>query len=310
MRGLKSRGWVVGVAAVVGLAGVVQLAAQLVLPKDGETMPTFEVATIRTSPEGGRMMRIQWQEDTYRTDNVALRSVIRTAYNATSDAQIIGGPDALLGTHFDINAKADATVAAAMRKMSRDDSERERELMLQSLLAERFHLKVHTETREQPVYALVVAKGGPKLKASAPEPATPPDQPPPGPPPPGGPGRAPGVPRGMWTIRMSGTKVEMNGTDVTMDVLATMLTNQPDAGGRVVVDKTGLTGKYDLNLSWTPTVGMVMRGMDDGTKAAGADPDEPGLFTAVEEQLGLKLEAQKGAVQVVVIDHVEAPSAN
>ncbi len=111
-------------------------------------------------------------------------------------------------------------------------------------------------------------------------------------------------------MSMSSNKVEMVASAGTMETMATMLTNQPDAGGRQVVDKTGLTGKYDWKLTWTPTVGMAMRCMDNGTKESDADADAPGLFTALEEQLGLKLEPGKGQVPVVVIDHVEAASAN
>ena len=182
--------------------------------------------------------------------------------------------------------------------------------MLQSLLADRFHLKVHIETRELPVYALVVARGGSKLKASTPEPATPPDQDAP-PSPPGGPDDAPhSPPKGSMFVRMSSTGVQANATDSTVESLATMLTNQPDIGGRQVIDKTGLTGKYDWTLKWTPTVGMAMRGMDNGAKETSGEPDAPGLFTALEEQLGLKLEPQKAPVEVVVIDHVEPPTAN
>jgi uncharacterized protein (TIGR03435 family) len=298
--------------AVVGLMGlgVVGLRAQLVLPKEGETQPAFEVSTVRTSAAGSEMMRMQWGGDSCRIENFQLRTIIRQAYGALSDDQIVGGPDALMDGHFDINAKADANDAAQMKNLSRDDRNRESRLMLQSLLAERFHLKVHIETKELPVYALVIAKGGAKLTASAPPPATPPDE---GAPPPKAavaPDQLPKTaPRGMSMIRMSSTKIEASASEGTMEQLASMLTNQPDAGGRVVIDKTGLTGKYDWSLAWAPSMGMggPMKGADNGT---GSDADAPGLFTALEEQLGLKLEPQKGPVQVVVVDHVEAPSAN
>ena len=308
MRMRRSLRWM----AVVGLMGlgVVGLRAQLVLPKEGETQPAFEVSTVRTSAAGSEMMRMQWGGDSCRIENFQLRTIIRQAYGALSDDQIVGGPDALMDGHFDINAKADANDAAQMKNLSRDDRTRESRLMLQSLLAERFHLKVHIETKELPVYALVIAKGGAKLTASAPPPATPPDE---GAPPPKAavaPDQLPKTaPRGMSMIRMSSTKIEASASEGTMEQLASMLTNQPDAGGRVVIDKTGLTGKYDWSLAWAPSMGMggPMKGADNGT---GSDADAPGLFTALEEQLGLKLEPQKGPVQVVVVDHVEAPSAN
>ena len=298
---------------VAGLAmvalGVCVSRAQLVLPKEGEAVPSYEVATVRASAEGGEMMRFMWGAGSCRIDNLTLRSIIVQAYGAVSGDQVVGGPDALMDGHFDVNAKAEANDAARMKNLSREDRNRESRLMLQTLLADRFHLKVHIETKELPVYALVVAKGGAKLKASAPPPAasTPdpdappakvaltPDQPPKTP------------PRGGMTVRMSSTNIEASATDGTMEGLVNVLTNQPDSGGRMVIDKTGLTGKYDWKLTWAP---VRMNGAplkeDNGTGAQ----DVPGLFTAIEEQLGLKLEPQKGPVEVVVVDHVEAPSAN
>jgi uncharacterized protein (TIGR03435 family) len=112
-------------------------------------------------------------------------------------------------------------------------------------------------------------------------------------------------------MRMSSTKAELTASAGTMDGLAKILANQPDAAGRQIIDKTGLTGKYDYSLEWTPAgMGMAMKGADNGTAESGANPDAPGLFTGLEEQLGLKIEPDKGPVQVVVIDHLEAPTAN
>jgi uncharacterized protein (TIGR03435 family) len=112
----------------------------------------------------------------------------------------------------------------------------------------------------------------------------------------------PRVGKGMMMIRMSSDKVEMTANGTTLDALANMLTGQPDAGGRVIVDKTGLTGKYDINLKWTPT---ELQG-----KTTGTDDNAPDLFTALQEQLGLKLEPSKGPVDTLVIDHVEMPTEN
>jgi uncharacterized protein (TIGR03435 family) len=307
-----------GVAALgVFVSGAQLLPAQdvthqLVLPKEGETVPSYEVATVRAAAERGDgvMMRFMFGADRCEIDNLELRSIIVQAYGAVWQDEIVGGPAALMEEHFDINAKADANDAAQMKNLSREDRNRESRLMLQSLLADRFHLKVHIETKELPVYALVVAKGGAKLKASAAPPAaSAPDEDAP----PGktalSPDQLPKTPpRGGMTIRMSSTNIEASATDGTMEGLVNVLTNQPDAGGRVVIDRTGLTGKYDWKLTWAP---VRMNGAplkeDNGT---GAQGDVPGLFTAVEEQLGLKLEPQKGPVEVVVVDHVEAPSAN
>jgi uncharacterized protein (TIGR03435 family) len=140
--------------------------------------------------------------------------------------------------------------------------------MLQSLLADRFKLRLHYETREQPIYELVVAKGGLKLKP------LPPDQ----------------RPGGGRFVR---GEIALNGRSVA--TLAHFLTQ---FAGRSVVDKTSLAGNYDIDLKWTP---------DDqqGTPDAG-----PTLFTALQEQLGLKLISAKGPVQVLVVDHAERPSEN
>ncbi|HEX4310094.1 MAG TPA: TIGR03435 family protein [Acidobacteriaceae bacterium] len=279
---------------------------QLVLPKEGETVPSFEVATVRAAAFSNGM-RVDWGENGYRAENITLRSVICGAYGANSDAQLVGGPDALLDGHFDIHAKTDANDLAAMKKMSPEDRQRQTSLMMQSLLAERFHLRVHIETRELPVYALVVAKSGSKLKASAPEPpkadedvapaapAASPDQLP------------QKAPRGGSMMRMSTTRAEDMVSDGTMEMLATVLSTQPEADGRLVIDGTGLTGKYDWDLEWAP---VHTAGSTKGTDGLPVEADPPSLLTALEEQLGLKLEKQKGPVQVVVIDHVEAPSAN
>jgi uncharacterized protein (TIGR03435 family) len=287
--------------------GALGLRAQLTLPREGETPPAFEVSTVRVSTErsDGVMMRMQWGPDSCQIDNLSLRTIIHQAYGAASDDQIVGGPGSLMDGHFDINAKAEANDAEQMKKMTRDDRNRESRLMLQSLLADRFHLKVHIDTKEMPVYALVATKGGPKVKASAP----PQDD---GAPPPNTaltPDQMPKTPpRGGMRFSMSSTKAEVNATDGTMAQLANILTSLQDTAGRVVIDRTGLTGKYDWKLTWAPT---RMNGAplkeDNGTETQG---DAPGLFTALEEQLGLKLEPQKGPVQVVVVDHVEAPSAN
>lgn len=307
---------VAGLVAAVGLSA--RLQAQLILPKDGQTPPSFEVATIRPSADSNGMS-IRWTPDGYATQNVELRMVIRAAYGATSDEQIVGGPEALLSKHFDLNAKVDPDLAAAMKKMTRDDRNRQMALMLQSLLADRFHLKVHIETKEMPVYALVLAKGGPKLRESAPPPPPPADadgassgQPPPPPPPPAAGQPLPKqLPPGSMMMSMSSSHVEATASAATIESLLKFLANQQDLEGRQIVDKTGLTGKYDYHLEWTPAgTGMAIKGADNGTAASGADPNAPGLFTALEEQLGLKLVPDRGPVQTVVIDHLEVPTAN
>ena len=163
--------------------------------------------------------------------------------------------------------------------------------MVQELLAERFKLKLHHETKELPMYAMTVVKSGVKMTpvAAVPVPAD---------------GAAPAKPQGSG-IRGMG-RGQLQGMNTTPDLLANVLGSQPEIGGRMVLDKTGLTGKYDFMLKWTPDAGMA------GAVDAGAVPESsgPSLFTALQEQLGLRLDATKGMVDTIVIDSVEMPSEN
>lgn len=168
-------------------------------------------------------------------------------------------------------------------------------LMLRSMLEDRFHLMLHRETKELPVYELVAAKGGFKFAASKEGSCLPPDpnRPPPAP---DGP-----IPRICGGARMGRGLIDVVG--VTMPRLIFILS---DTLGRAVVDKTGFTGTFDAHLEFTP---------DEGTgnvpgQAATVDLPGPSIFTALQEQLGLRLEPAKGPVEVLVIDHVERPSEN
>jgi len=175
----------------------------------------------------------------------------------------------------------DDTVANQMKALSRDQRRLLNQQMVQQLLADRFKLAVHRETKELPAYALVVAKSGPKLTATKDT---------------GG---------GKGTSSGDG---HLTATGLTMARLAQTLTQILSRElGRVVIDKTGIVGEYDLSLTWTP---------DDRSAAAANTskdtPDLPGpsIFTALQEQLGLKLESTKAPVETLVIDHIEEPSAN
>jgi uncharacterized protein (TIGR03435 family) len=227
-----------------------------------------------------------------------LSELIRFAYDLKSDAQLTGGPAWINSDRFDIEAKEDEAHAQASNKLPPPEMGKQMRQMLQSLLADRFGLKVSHATKEMPVYALVIAKGGPKLTPTTTPPMVPPaDQPP------GDDNAKKSFNRG---IRMQGNG-DLTGMAATIAFLADVLSRQPELGNRLVEDKTGLTGEYDWTLKWTPTA-MDSSSSADG--AAAADSSTPSLFTAVQEQLGLKLEPQKGTVDILVIDHVEQPSAN
>jgi uncharacterized protein (TIGR03435 family) len=262
--------------AVVGLAP----AAAQVIKSDGPK-PQFEVATVRPNKSGeqgaqlgprpgGRLIGV----------NQPVRNLIRNAFNVQSD-QIIGGPDWIESDRFDIQAKAADADLNEKGMLSYPQFM----LRLQSLLEDRFKMVTHWETRERPVYALrVVSPGklGPKMKPHTREC----NKPPAGPPPPGSPAVKCGT-------SVNPTAGRVTGIGITM---ATFARNLSGVTARFVVEKTNLTGAYDLELEFTP---------DQSANTVG-----PSLFTAMQEQLGLKLDAQRAPIEVLVIDRVERPTAD
>ncbi len=246
------------------------------------TRPEFEVASIRPNPgNGGTSMGAG--EGSASEHNVTLKSLMVVAYRI-QDFQISGGPGWTDSDRFDVEAKA------ADRNATPDQVR----LMLQSLLEDRFKLKLHRETRESSIYALVLDKGGLKMKLSADQISEEVN----GPSPPGaGPNRG--------AIRFG--KGSLIGNAVTMALFTKMLSGSLD---RTIVDKTGLAGRFDLRLQWTPDVGETPFSPGGDLLPAAADSSGVSIFAAIQEQLGLKLESQKGPVEMFVIDSVEKPSAN
>jgi bla regulator protein blaR1 len=217
---------------------------------------------------------------------LTVKFLIGFAYDV-KDFQISGGPGWIDSEHYDIEAKIDDATAEALKKLPLDQMLEQRRIMLRSLLADRFKLKVTESSKELPIYALVVAKNGPKLTKSTA-------------------GSSPEGPRRMMRFGLG----ELSGT-ATMGLLAEQISRQVD---REVVDKTGLQGDYDFTLHFAPERPMPMPGGpgDSGPGGAAPPPDSsaPSLFTALQEQLGLKLEPQKGPVKMLIIDSVERPSEN
>jgi uncharacterized protein (TIGR03435 family) len=216
--------------------------------------PQFEVASIKPSAPGARGPTIyNPTHERFAIESITAKGLIAYAYDVR-DFQISGGPNWLGSVEYDIVAKPEG------------DASGERILaMTRNLLAERFNLALHRESKELPVLALMTAKGGPKLKAS--------------------------VSKGGPEIR--GGRGRLIARNVSMEMLASQLAGR--VLDRPVVERTGIAGEFDIDLQWTP---------DESTDSG------PSIFTALQEQLGLKLEAQKGIVDVLVIDHVERPSAN
>ena len=277
----------------------------------------FEVASIRLAAPQDihrvmfRMMDPETDSRFYAT-NVTLKMLVRAAYDV-QDGQIEGGPSWLDSDHYDIQARGDSAVDAELKKLPPDEAKLVKEHMLQELLADRFHLKIEKQTRQMQVYALVVAKNGPKLQPSKFTPPAPDaKQEPNGGSDPTAAGPRPG--QAMMRIQRGG-EMSFQMDAGSMPGLAGILSMQL---GRIVLDQTGLKGIYDLTLTWTPGEGegpMTEGGgpgpMPGATGPAPApDSSGPSIFTALEDQLGLKLKSEKGPVDALDIVGATQPTAN
>jgi uncharacterized protein (TIGR03435 family) len=255
-------------------------------------VPAFDVVSVKPNKSDSGMVRIMAKPDGYSASNVSLKMLIQSAYGIRQDL-ISGAPSWADSARFDIDAKVAGPDVDALQKLSPE----QRRLLLQPLLADRFKLKIHTETKQLPVYEIVLAKGGSKLKE-----ATAGDTYANGIKGPDGVGRG-----GMMRFGPG----QLTAQAVPLTSLANMLSQQLH---RTVLDKTGLTGKYDLELTWTPDHGgdPMFKGPDGSPQRADAAPDSsgPSIFTALQEQLGLRLQSSKGPVETIAIDHVEMPSEN
>lgn len=262
----------------------------------------FEVASVKPSESGERGIRIMFRENGLSATNVPLKTLISEAYGIREDL-ISGEPGWVDTARYDIDAKFDDSLAEETKKLPRQQQSAQMKSAIQSLLVDRFNLKVSRPTKELPIYALVIAKSGFKLKPASP-----------------GETYANGIkgpdgrPAGAGLMMMGRSQITGQGISIAslVEVLSRLLT-------RTIVDKTGLTAKYDISLKWVPDEfqGAMFPGPGPGpgpgpapASAPSADTSGPSLFTALEEQLGLKLESTKGPVETLVIDHVEPPSEN
>jgi uncharacterized protein (TIGR03435 family) len=309
-RRLLARATALGLLAAPLVAGALtepRLGAQA--PQAAPPAPSFEVASIKPNNSGDGRVMMSNQPGRYTATNVTARLLIRNAYQL-QDFQISGGPSWLTSDHFDIVAKIEAGAQDSMPggPPVPGQGPNPLQLMIRSLLAERFKLVVHEETKDQPIYALVVARSdgrlGPQLKKSETDCAAlmaaargrGPGRglPPPGPLQPGE-----AIPCG---IRIGPGNMAVGGS-----TLAQFANSLGMFVGRVVLDKTGLTGPYDFSLTWTPD---QMPNRPPGAPEIAVDPNGPSIFTAVQEQLGLKLDSQRGPVAMLVIDRIEKPVEN
>jgi uncharacterized protein (TIGR03435 family) len=228
----------------------------------GQALPSiqkFEVASIRLHT--GPVHRVGGMPSGPRLvmEAMSLRNLVGYAYDV-KDYQIAGTKDWMETDRYDISAKAEG------------DGQRSRvefREMMQSLLAERFHVVLHHESREMPVYALTVSKGGPKLKDS------PPDA------------------KQMLLMESVNRSIRLTVTKGSMDQLVTQFSNS-NGVDRPAVDHTGLTGLYDYKLEW----------------GLSSDPDTVSIYTAIQEQLGLKFEPTRAPIDSLLVDHAERPGEN
>jgi len=238
---------------------------------------TFDVASVKPSGRSseGTLIRATIGNQGYHVVDAPLRLLMTVAYTVT-DRQISGGPSWMNGDRFDIEAKAD-----------RPHSIDELHVMLQHLLEERFHLMVRRETRDESAWALVVAKGGPKMPVHDPA-----DQDYP--------------PTGLQPVPAADGALcfKMPARNISMTYFAFMLSRSMS---RSVVDQTGLTARFDFTLQFAPD-GLHLVGPDGGTPSV--SPDCSDAFTALPQQLGLQLEAAKAPVEYLVVEHAEKPTEN
>lgn len=256
-------------ARILAVSGLISLS--LAYGQDKPALLAFDVASIRLSQQDAQFSRIKPLPggDGYTAENATLLFMITAAYRVPA-RQIVGGPTWIDSDHYDIEAKADHAYGL-------DDLHE----MLRNLLAHRFNLKLHKETREGPVYGLMVDKSGVKMK---------PD----------------GTGQGLKIPIEFGRPGEFIGNRVPIQYLCYWLGQQLQNDGRPVIDKTGLKQSYDFKLSFLPELPPNV-----SRESLPAELQNlPSIFDALKDQLGLKLEAQRGQVEYYVIDHVEKPSAN
>lgn len=271
--------------------------AQLLHPTS--PMPRFDVVSVRPTDPNQELGHGGVSPDSYRAERTTIKQVLDYAFGLGYDKELANAPSWVTSDHFNIEGKVDEDQVVRLHKLSRDDRDEQMRLMVQSMLAERFHLTYHFETRVLPVYLLEVAKSG--LKCSRDTSSKPaiadPSRPrfrwsaAPAPPPPPPDWRPPSASEQKSLMQ----SLHLRTTGWPFWLTVTMLSHQPELEGRPVIDKTGLEGAYDCEMNWSQ---------------AGSEGTGQFFFTAVRDQLGLTLHPAKGPVEVLVIDSISLPSEN
>lgn len=273
--------------AILILPSGLYLHAQTPIIEEPNFTPTltFDVATIRLAPPPDANFHVAVSSpphsSRFQATNLPIKTLLQIAYGF--DAPVVGAPDWVANTFYDIQARSDEATDARLAKLTDNEVRLEKRNAIRVLLTERLGLKTHLETRNSSIYNLVVGKGGVKMQAV-----------PPPPPPANGDAPAPPPPS---NVQAHGSQhgLEFVGSDAPMRAISAALSSMVEAP---VVDKTGLTGTYNYTLQF-------------GRDWSARDPESwPSIFTAVQEQLGLKLEPLHESVPNLVIDHITKPTEN
>ena len=278
---------------MLGVA-LLMLSALPVFAQDTAEAPAFDVATVRPVDAGARvtMMGVMQSQDGVDAQNVTVVMLIQFAYGPKiyrMEDQMVGLPEWAKTQRYNVQAKMSEADAAGMQKLSGDERQKQLGLRMQTLLADRFGLKLHKGTKQGPDYELVVAKGGPKIKPVGED--------------------DPGIIKGKDGQPVKGGMISfMSGKFVAqqtaLGALASMVSQSQDVG-RPVVDKTGLAGKYNFTLNWSPALSLP-----GGLKMPAQSEDAASVFTALEDDLGLKLVSSTGTQETLVVEQVQRPSAD
>jgi uncharacterized protein (TIGR03435 family) len=233
----------------------------------------FDAASVKLNTAGNGGINMRTQHGRLTVENASVFQIIQQAF-LVKQFQLSGGPAWIMTERYNIDAR-----------MEKDDiSDDDLWFSLQPLLANRFHLKFHRETKTMPVFSLVLAKAGPKFQAHK--------------------EGADGKDRQRLGVSIGSGRGKLTATKTTMASFADSLGQQVD---RIIVDNTGLKGKYDFTLEWSPEnhEGSIVSAVEEKVGLTGLS-----IFEALPQQLGLKLESTKGPVQVIVVDSVDRPTSN
>jgi uncharacterized protein (TIGR03435 family) len=286
-------GLLAGSAVITGAAQTAPPRPELFLFHPSGPLPSYEVATVKPLdpntassmvrlPPGGSLSPL------------TIRRYIMNAYGAVYPPQVVGGPDWLNKDAYVIKGKVPDELESALQKMTREERIDQTRMMEQSLLADRFHLKAHFETRILPVYELVPARGGLRIT----EVPAPPERKPGDPPATSRSGDS--LPPGslMTEVNSNGLRV-LNGRAIQMQLLARVIVG--DIGERPIVNHTGFSGCFDItDLTWAPL----------GNAGSVSESDAPSIQSALKDKLGLALVPATDPIEVLVVDSIERPTPN